>query len=449
MKALQSRLEELALKAGEHLLPVAEKILDVAIKVADGFGSLPEPMQGVIAQGVALTAVAGPLINTFSGFAGIIGTVGTKVINLSSTAIPALSEAISASSVTITGALGAIGTAALGAADALLVAYDVKTLKDASETYDQAFKTHQNETETALSSYAQLYQDKGKEVADQWASMVYQIDTTSMSMDQAQAAIAEKIEGYWDDVPQDIWEGFASGWDYYFGRDGAGLFALTEDAFTGMVDGVKGLLGINSPSKVFEGIGENTMIGYARGIMRDTSVGRAFESVLSQTSGFIDSLGTTAESAITIGGNFMASLANGFISRANEAIQAASNIAGSIINTVRNIFQIHSPSHIGVAIGENFAGSMALGIEGEEKAVDRAISSLADSAVAQGEIMMTASSNAQATASRGNNQANTQPGRNLTVILELNKAQLGRVVYNLNNEEVQRVGVNLAGGGIA
>ena len=37
-------------------------------------------------------------------------------------------------------------------------------------------------------------------------------------------------------------------------------------------------------------------------------------------------------------------------------------------------------------------------------------------------------------------------GRDLTVILELDRMQLGKVVYRLNNEETQRVGVNLAGG---
>jgi hypothetical protein len=36
--------------------------------------------------------------------------------------------------------------------------------------------------------------------------------------------------------------------------------------------------------------------------------------------------------------------------------------------------------------------------------------------------------------------------RNLTVILELDRMQLGKAVYKLNNEETQRVGVKLAGG---
>ena len=36
--------------------------------------------------------------------------------------------------------------------------------------------------------------------------------------------------------------------------------------------------------------------------------------------------------------------------------------------------------------------------------------------------------------------------KQLTVVLELDRMTLGRAVYNLNNEETQRVGVRLAGG---
>ncbi|MCR5718674.1 MAG: hypothetical protein K6F80_06555, partial [Oscillospiraceae bacterium] len=37
-------------------------------------------------------------------------------------------------------------------------------------------------------------------------------------------------------------------------------------------------------------------------------------------------------------------------------------------------------------------------------------------------------------------------GRQMTVILECDRMQLGRLVYQLNNDETQRVGVKLAGG---
>ena len=43
-------------------------------------------------------------------------------------------------------------------------------------------------------------------------------------------------------------------------------------------------------------------------------------------------------------------------------------------------------------------------------------------------------------------QSETSSAKQLTIILELNRVQLAKTVYELNNEETQRVGVNLAGG---
>lgn len=173
---------------------------------------------------------------------------------------------------TIPGTQGALGKlakavkiAALAVFDAIMIAYDVQALKKASDTYLAAQETHNRETETALSTYAKLYKDKGKEAADEWAKMVYNIDTTNASFDQAQELIAAKIEGYWADVPQNMWDGFRHGWDYYFGEDGKGLWQLFKDAFTNVITWLKDLLGIHSPSKVFEEIGDDVGEGFLEG----------------------------------------------------------------------------------------------------------------------------------------------------------------------------------------
>ena len=49
------------------------------------------------------------------------------------------------------------------------------------------------------------------------------------------------------------------------------------------------------------------------------------------------------------------------------------------------------------------------------------------------------------TPARGFEDRDTGAARDLTVILELDRTQLGRAVYRLNKEETHRVGVNLAG----
>lgn len=194
-------------------------------------------------------------ISGLSKLPSALGGIGSKV----SAGLSGIASKISA-------AAPAIGTAALAAFDAVMIAYDTEKLVEAAQGYEAAQEAHNHETETALSSYAKLYQEKGKEVADQWAQMVYQIDTTNMSFDEAQQALTGKIEGYWDGVPQNMWDGFKAGWNDYFGEGGSGLFGLLGDAFTGVVDWVKGILGIHSPSTVFYGIASDLVAGLKNGL---------------------------------------------------------------------------------------------------------------------------------------------------------------------------------------
>lgn len=228
--------------------------------------------------GVMLTIKGMGIVKSITGVFDAIKSIGTITSNVAPTVIENMSSmatntatfgtnaaAAATGGSKLMGILKTVGTLALGAADALLVMYDVQTLADAAEGYNDAAEAHANELDQAFANYQKLYEEKGKETADEWAKMVYQIDTTSMSMAEAQQAIAQKIEGYWDGVPQSMWEGFKAGWDHYFGENGAGLMTLMGDAFHGAVDGVKNILGVHSPSTVFEEIGANSSEGYAIG----------------------------------------------------------------------------------------------------------------------------------------------------------------------------------------
>lgn len=142
---------------------------------------------------------------------------------------------------------------------------NINQLMEASNTYQEAANAHQNETQTALLNYKKLYKERGKEIADEWANIVYQIDLSGADFEQAQQLLTYKIDGLWADVPESMWDGFAAGWDHYFGDEGVGLGQYMSDAFTGSIDGIKSLLGIHSPSTVFEDIGENTVKGLENG----------------------------------------------------------------------------------------------------------------------------------------------------------------------------------------
>ena len=226
-------------------------LLSDLTKLLNGEISWKEFINGLDGVQIALLALGGIAVLTAIG----------KVI----TAIASIPTAIIKNIPKATTALGkmakAVAIGALGVFDAVMIAYDVVKLKEAADTYHEAQIAHNNEMETALSSYAKLYKEKGKEAADEWAKMVYQIDTTNMSFEEAQDAIVQKVESLWKDTPKNMWEGFKQGWSYYFGEDGKGLWQLIKDAFNNVIQWLKDLLGIHSPSTVFEDIGKDTCQG--------------------------------------------------------------------------------------------------------------------------------------------------------------------------------------------
>ena len=209
-------------------------------------------------------------VSPFESMPTLIGGIGTKVKGAITTLTTFLTTGLTnftvAGHTLLTGAAATFATAALGVTDALLIAYDVNALKNAASTYQQAQNAHQHETEGALSSFEKLYRTKGPEIAAQWAKTCYNIDTTGMSLDQAQKALVKQVDTYWDDTPQNMWDGFKQGWNTYFGADGKGLLSLLGDAFPGAIGGITSLLGIHSPSTVFEGIGQNLVSGLLNGI---------------------------------------------------------------------------------------------------------------------------------------------------------------------------------------
>ena len=244
-------------------------LLDKLTKLINGEISWKEFIDGLDGVQIALLALGGLAVLLAIGkVIGAIASIPVAIIKNIPKATTALGKMAKA-----------IGIGALGVFDAVMIAYDVVKLKEAADTYHEAQLAHNDEMDTALSAYAKLYEENGKEAADQWALMVYNIDTTNMSFDEAQEEITKKIEGYWDGVPQNMWDGFKEGWKTYFGEDGKGLWQLFKDAFNNVINWLKDLLGIHSPSTVFEGIGEDICQGLWNGF---SSIWSDFTSWLSE-----------------------------------------------------------------------------------------------------------------------------------------------------------------------
>lgn len=152
-------------------------------------------------------------------------------------------------------------------AGVVAAAYSAKNIWDAVHAYNEAGEAYRNEIETALNSYQKLYEEKGPEIAAEWAQMCYQIDLDGKSMEEGQKAIVEEIEKRWEGAPKDWKEGFAAGWNHYFGKDGAGFIQLVKDGIAGLWNWITGFFKVGSPSKLFEGLGEDLITGLRNGVV--------------------------------------------------------------------------------------------------------------------------------------------------------------------------------------
>lgn len=97
------------------------------------------------------------------------------------------------------------------------------------------------------------------------------------------------------DIVKGIWKGITGMGDW--------LWNNVKGFFNGIVDGVKGILGIHSPSKVFAGIGENMALGLGEGWNDE------FGAVKKSVAGDMDFVGSYTPSIATAKANTVSSAA--------------------------------------------------------------------------------------------------------------------------------------------
>ena len=324
-------------------------------------------------------------INPLEGMPGMVGDIGTSVSGaltaMTDFFIDGLTNFEVAGHTLLTGTAATFATAALAVTDALLIAYDVDALTTAADTYHEAQEAYNHETEVALETFRRLYVEKGEEVAAEWAKTVYQIDTTGMSLDEAQKALVKQIDHYWDDTPKNMWDGFKQGWNAYFGADGKGLLSLLSDAFTRAINGLKSLLGIHSPSTVFSDIGKNVVSGFKDGF---TS---SWNTLVGTMSGFANSLISQIKSAFgiysfstvfsDIGRNLVTGLQNGFAGAWNGLVNTAVTYANNLISHIKAAFGVASPSTVFAGIGQYLDEGLEQGMLAGQKGLLRTATQIA------------------------------------------------------------------------
>ncbi|MEL7966911.1 phage tail tape measure protein [Vreelandella neptunia] len=154
---------------------------------------------------------------------------------------------------------------------------------------------------------------------------------------------------------------------------------------TSVMDWFKGVLGINSPSRVFEGFGVNIVEGMINGIasmagaLRDQVMGMAANIagwVQDAMTSAWDSIGNGANQAMQWGRETAAGMGQGIRDGANRATESAANLANGVTDTVRDWLDIHSPSRVFATIGGYISQGLANGIEADADSPVKQVRSL-------------------------------------------------------------------------
>lgn len=230
-------------------------------------------------------------------------------------------------------------------------------------------------------------------------------------------------------------QGIKNAWD--------GAVTTVVTFFTGFIDRVKALFGVHSPSTVFSDIGNNLIQGLIDGISNMMS------NLREKAEEILGTFKELPEKIIDIGTNIVEGLWEGISGSISWIKDKITGWVGDVFSFMKSLFGINSPSTLmRDMIGLNLGKGVAVGIENSLPFVSDALDDMS-SLVEAPNIAIAGTSNNGFTSSRSvlsameNEQRST---RNVTIILELEKTQLAKTVYALNNEETQRVGLNLAGG---
>ena len=301
----------------------------------------------ILAKNIAQALLGVPAAATAAGTAtaqaatAVGPVIGAGLGTWTAAVTKALTEFTVAGKTILTGAAATFATGALAVTDAVLVAYDVKSLKEAAKTYEETGAAINKNVEANKNGFIKVLEAQGREAADQYAEMIVGVQTYGMDYQQALDAIERETRKQYEGVPKSMMEGFKQGWDYYFGQGSQGGFiVLVEDAFKNMVSGVKSLLGINSPSKVFSDIGKNLVDGLHNGFK---NAWNSFSSsVKSLVNNIVQTITTNISSAVSNAWSKITQMVSNAKSTLSSITSSISSKVSSVVSSVKSSLRFYA-----------------------------------------------------------------------------------------------------------
>ena len=135
-----------------------------------------------------------------------------------------------------------------------------------------------------------------------------------------------------------------------------------------VIEIVKSLFGIASPSKVFDGFGANVIQGFIEGIK--SLLSNLWELVKSIPKKVIEwfkngfgFIGSTAKAFVNMGKDLLEGLVNGIKDAVGKVLNAAKDVGDKVLNKFKSIFGIHSPSTETASDGKNLMLGLVEGLK--------------------------------------------------------------------------------------
>lgn len=163
---------------------------------------------------------------------------------------------------------------------------------------------------------------------------------------------------------------------------------IVENVFNPFINGFKSAFGINSPSTVMAEQGGYIIAGLKKGITDAiSSVTETAKKILSAIKSAFDNF-----SLFDIGKNLIQGLINGVNNMIETAKNAVANVGNAVIDKVKNVLGIHSPSTVFAEIGGYIDQGLANGIASAIPYVTTAMQGVVDAAQEKGNALINAGS---------------------------------------------------------
>lgn len=215
-----------------------------------------------------------------------------------------------------------------------------------------------------------------------------------------------------------------------------GMVENVKHFFSSFIDNIKGLFGIHSPSTVFADIGRNLIAGFINGIRERVS------SITDQIRSLKESISRIFQSLADAAGSWGRDLIGNFVDGLKGKLESLKNQAIAIAQQIKSVIGFSEPKEGPLSNFHTYAPDMmelfAKGIKDNASIVTNAVS---DSFNLRDQIG--AGFNSGTVVSMGGARSVGSGSRTQTIILQVGRTELARLVHELNGEEDERIGLKL------